>query len=281
MKVATNAYGPQRLGELCLMWISLKLPETAQPIYSKCKNKDTDWDLLKSELEEGLEDPKMRRDWVRNVGAYKKPKDISLQVYRAKVTGYVHKYSPAVVNDPKAYNEELYNRFVHGLEVDWREYIEESIPYGKETIDNAYNQAMKYEARLEKKEVKFTGAAMTGSEKNSMERIRQDLEEMKTELASTKKKNRQERGSWSGFQREDRRSRTSSSSSSSTGTSRSSSDERFRAVSTEEDSDTELVQERAKVMTLAISKAITEGMKDLTLKGKKSSSKRCSRTRKH
>ena len=316
VKAATNAYGQVRLGELCLMWISLKLPEAAQPIYNKCRNKDADWDQLKIELEEGLEDPKMRRDWVRNVGAYKKPQDISLQVYRAKVTGYVHKYSPAVVNDTKAYNEELYNRFVHGLEVDWREYIEESIPYGKETIDNAYNQALKYEAKLEKKQVQFTGAAMTDSEKDTMERIRLDVEELKTNLSSVKKKSRQERGSWSGFQKEDRRSaspsgqrsrkdykndfkkgrrsyrnsphhrsrsRTSSSgrSGSSTAQSRSSSGERFRAIRTEdEDSDTEAVQQRAKVMTEAITKAITEGMKGMSMKSRKGSSKHRSRSKK-
>ena len=46
-----------------------------------------------------------------------------------------------------------------GLDKDWREFIEDSIPLGEETLDNAFNQALKYEAKLQRKP-NMTGAAM-------------------------------------------------------------------------------------------------------------------------
>ena len=79
---------------------------------------------------------------------------------------------------------ELYNRFVIGLEADWREYIEESIPYKKESLDNAYSQALKYEAKLAKKGVCFGAAAMTDKEKDKFGRLRRDVEKLKTQLAA-------------------------------------------------------------------------------------------------
>ena len=182
VQAATNAFGRDRLEELCLIWIALKLPEETQPIYSKCVYKDRDWSKLRAELEEGLEDPKIRRDWVRNQHAFKRPVEMPLQVYRAKVIGYVNKYSPAIVHDTKAYNTELFNRFNHGLPNEWRDYIEESIPYGKETIDTAYNQALKYEHKIANKKVDFTGAAMTDSEKNDFKKMQLDMAEVQSKL---------------------------------------------------------------------------------------------------
>ena len=157
--MATNAFGQARLHELCLIWIPLKLSEEAQPIYDKCEYKHRDWPLLMAELTEALEDPMIRRKWARHMDAYKKPASMSLQVYRAKIVGFVNKYSSALARDPTAYNMELYNRFVIGLEADWREYIEESIPYKKESLDNAYSQALKYEAKLSKKAMGFWGSS--------------------------------------------------------------------------------------------------------------------------
>ena len=113
------------------MWFPLKLPDEAQSIYQGCEHKDSNWELLIEELEELMEDPIIRRNWSRNLGAYKRPAGMSLQVYKANVLSYVHKYSPAVVKDPKSYEMECYNRFVHGLEFDWREAIDAGIPFGK------------------------------------------------------------------------------------------------------------------------------------------------------
>ena len=184
VQVATNAFGQARLHELCLIWIPLKLSKEAQPIYDKCEYKNRDWPLLKAELTEALEDPMIRRKWARHMDAYKKPASMSLQVYRAKIVGFVNKYSSALARDPTAYNMELYNRFVIGLEADWREYIEESIPYKKESLDNAYSQALKYEAKLAKKGVCFGAAAMTDKEKDKFGRLRRDVEKLKTQLAA-------------------------------------------------------------------------------------------------
>ena len=186
VQVATNAHGQDRLEELCLTWIPLKLNEEAQPIYDKCEHKNGSWPLLKAELAEALEDPAIRRKWARHMDAYKKPASMSLQIYRANIIVFVNKYSPALLADSTAYNMELYNRFIHGLEKDWRDYIEESIPYKKESLDNAYSQALKYEARMAKKSVEFSAAAMTDAEKDGMEKIRLDLEKVKTQLAATK-----------------------------------------------------------------------------------------------
>ena len=126
--------------------------------------------------------------------AFKKPSDMSLQVYKAKVMGMVSRYSSATLSDVTSHAAELYNRFVGGLEGDWREYIEESIPFGKETIDNAYNQALKFEEKGKKKNQNssdITGAAMTNSEKNALESIRHDLQKLKLEFQADKEEREQ------------------------------------------------------------------------------------------
>ena len=106
VQAATNAFGRDRLEELCLIWIALKLPEDTQPIYSKCVYKDNEW----------------------------------------------------------------------------RDYIEESIPYGKESIGMAYNQALKYKHKIANKKVDFTGAAMTDSEKNDFKKMQLDMAEVQSKL---------------------------------------------------------------------------------------------------
>ena len=106
VQAATNAFSRDRLEELCLIWIALKLPEDTQPIYSKCVYKDNEW----------------------------------------------------------------------------RDYIEESIPYGKESIDMAYNQALKYKHKIANKKVDFTGAAMTDSEKNDFKKMQLDMAEVQSKL---------------------------------------------------------------------------------------------------
>ena len=169
LKNVTNAANQERLDELSLLWIQLKLPEEALPLYNGCPSKDLDWNKLVEELEEAFEDPLIRRNWVRDLGAYKKPVGMSLQVYKANVTGFVNKYSPALADDPKSYKLELYNRFVHGLEPDWRDEIDRTIPYGKETIERAYNIAIKYELKLKSKQETFTSAAMYQHRESSSE----------------------------------------------------------------------------------------------------------------
>ena len=148
VQVGTNCRGDDRLHELCLQWIPFKMNDDAISIYEQCPSKKRSWPLLKEELGKALEDTQIRRAWVRSLGAYKKPADMSLQLYKAKVTSMVAEYSSATLSDPTAHSNELYNRFVWGLDKDWRESIEDSIPYGKETLDNAFNQALKYEAKL-------------------------------------------------------------------------------------------------------------------------------------
>ena len=311
VKVATNAATPERLEELCLLWIPLKLNDEAQSIYEKCANKERDWQSLKAELAEALEDPMIRRKWARYPDAYKKPASMSLQVYRANIIGLVNKYSSALATDPTAYNIELYNRFVNGLAVDYREYIEESIPYSKETLDNAYSQALKHEAKLAKKSVEFSGAtaaAMTDAEKDGMEKMRLDLEKVKTQLSaqkresSTEGRNRgwrsrdssaegrnrgwrsrdQRRGSrddrrgnspYPSKGRESRPSSGSGRSASSGNGSRSGSGNfrknDFRAIQTaDEDSDTEFNNKFVESAAAAFSQALTSSMKRLSVRPK-------------
>ena len=192
VKMATNAHGKDRLSELCLLWLPLKLAEEAQPIYDKCEYKDSNWPLLRSELEVAFDDPAMKRDWVRNMDAYKKPAKMSLQVYRANIISLVNRYTPFIAKDKDAYDMELYNRFVNGLDPDWREYIEESIPYGKESLDSAYSQALKYEAKEDKKDhkerkaEKGMAAAMDSSKGNKMQDLRKQVDSLTAQLASLK-----------------------------------------------------------------------------------------------
>lgn len=315
VQVSTNAYGRDRLEELCLQWISLKLNEEAQPIYSKCENRDKSWPLLRAELAEAFEDPRIKRQWARSMGAYKKTAGMTLQIYRANVIGLVNKYSPGIALDKEAYTLELYNRFVGGLEVDWREYLEESIPYTKETLNNAYSQALKYEAKLAKKGVEFSAsAAMTDAEKDSVEKIRLDLEKVKTQLSTNKpqyqggarnsgyrrdrshdRSRSQGRGSGQGSRRdspfpkrgERRQSSNSGRSGSSTDRSRSGSGsykkDDLRAIQTgDEDSDSEFnkkfLENAAKTMSQAMSQALATSLKGISLKPK--SSKRGLRSKK-
>ena len=159
VQAATNAQGRDRLEALCLLWISLKLNDEAMPLYNQCPSKKTEWVSLKAELEEAFEDTHVKRLWVRSLEAFKKPEDMSLQVYKAKVMGMVSKYSPATLNDAEAHEAELYSRFVGGLGKKLREYIEESVSFGEETLDEAFHLALKYEEKL-KKSADFAGAAM-------------------------------------------------------------------------------------------------------------------------
>ena len=296
VKTVTNAATEERTDELCLMWLPLKLPDEAQSIYQGCEHKDSNWELLIKELEELMEDPIIRRNWSRNLGAYKRPAGMSLQVYKANVLSYVHKYSPAVVKDPKSYEMECYNRFVHGLEFDWREAIDAGIPFGKETIERAYNQAIKYELRRkESKQVAFTSAAMTNRERDNMQRLKLEADEIRTEIDSIKRSRRRDRHDQSGSKslgphgkNEEKKHHSSphhrqsgqicevgdgSSTSGESGSSSSLSEEDLRAIqSADEDSDSKAIKARAKVMTESISKAILEGMKGLSVKPRKGSS---------
>ena len=254
VKVATNASGQDRLNELCLMWIPLKLKDDAQPIYDKCAHKNRNWPLLKVELAEALEDPMIRRKWARYMDAYKKPPSLSLQVYRANIIGFVNRYSPALVNDPVAYNMELYNRFVNGLEVDRKEFIEESIPYKKESLDNAYSYALKYEAKLAKKAGDRSAAAMTHAGKDTVARMRQDLEKVKTQLAASEVQE------------------TSSSSASSGNESDSDSDgyENDLGAAQKEENNDDCKERWIKSTSAALTQALCNSMKELHLKPKMS-----------
>ena len=251
VQAATNAYGRDRLEELCLMWIPLKLAAGAQPIYNKCEHRDKNWPLLRAELAEALEDPRIKRRWARHPDAYKKPANVTLQVYRANIIGYVNKYSPAVVADKEAYSMELYNRFVNGLEVDWREYLEDTIPFGKETLDNAYNQALKYEGKLAKKSVDFTAAAMSDAEKDNFKKMRHDIEQIKTQVSqlAAKVAKRSDNG-------------------------RSRSPEKDREDSeedeTDEDSDTEATLCFKEQMAEAVAEAMSKSLKGLSVRPKRS-----------
>ena len=221
-------------------------------------------------------------------------------MYKANVIGFVNKYSPAVVNDPKAYAMELYNRFVHGLDPEWREAIDDAIPFGKETIERAYNSAIKYELKCkESKQVAFSGAAMTDSERDHMQRLKLDVAKIRTDVDSIKRSSRRDKHDYqSGYksknfkhsknhkssphQRQSGQSGNSGNRSSTSGRSGSSSNssqshskspEDLRAIQTADgDSDSEVIGARAKAMTESISKAITEGMKGLSLKSRKGSS---------
>ena len=267
VQAATNAYGRDRLEELCLIWIPLKISDGAQPIFNKCENRDKSWPLLRAELSEAFEDPRIKRRWARHMDAYKKPASITLQVYRANIIGYVHKYSPAVVNDKEACNMELFNRFVNGLAADWREYIEETIPFGKENLDNAYNQALKYEAKIAKKSVGFSAAAMSDAEKDKVTKMRLDIEQIKTRLTRLEAAAAQKSDHWrsNSPKREKGRKDRSSSSSSSGGHQ----EQDFRAIDTaDEDSDAERTSFWKKVVDDAAAKAL----KGLSVRPKSSKS---------
>ena len=264
VQAATNAYGRERLEELCLLWIPLKLNEEAQPIYSKAEHKGSNWTLLQAELAEAFEDPRILRQWARKPNAYRKPEGMLLQVYKANIIGYVHKFSPHIVDNKNAYAMELYNRFTNGLEADWREYIQDSIPYGKETLDNAYSQALKYEDKLASKaavKANFTGAAMTDSEK--MEKMCLDLENTRMDAPSSHQSRKHYR----------------SSSKQGKGTLEKKASEPKESVqSSDEDSDSEVHAAFVQRMSGAFSKALAESLQGLALKPKGTAKK--SRTKK-
>ena len=269
VQAATNAYGRERLGELCLLWIPLKLNEKAQPIYSKAEHKGSNWTLLQAELAEAFEDPRILRQWARKPDAYKRPEGMSLQVYKASIIGYVHKFSPHIVGNKNAYTMELYNRFINGLEADWKEYIQDSIPYGKETLDNAYSQALKYEDKLASKSamkaVGFTGASMTDSE-DGIKKMRLDLEKVNKRLDA--------------LSSHQSRKHYRSSSKQGKGTSEKKASEPKESMqSSGEDSDSEAHAAFVQKTSEAISKALAESLQGLSLKPKGASKER-SRTEK-
>lgn len=208
VEAATNAQGRDRIEELCLLWISLKLSASAYRIFNRCENRGKDWSLLKKELATAFEDPSKKRRWARYLDAFKKPQDMPLPVYKAKVIQYVNRYNKAIVNDGEAYRMALYTRFVDGLEEDWRQYIEDSIPYGKEKLENAYSQALKYEAKLSKSGT-LGALKVTEAKKKKLKRIQHDLDSLKAQVKKTGKvrssKRREEDVSDSGDEESDSR----------------------------------------------------------------------------
>ena len=248
VQVATNAHGRDRLEEICLLWISLKLNDEAQPIYAKCEHKDKSWPLLKAELGELFEDPKVQRLWARNMDAYKKPAEMSLQVYRANIIGLVHKYSPILIHDKKAYNQELYNRFVNGLPKDWKDYLDESIPFEKENLEAAYSQAVKYESLKERKDkVNFSAAAMSDAKKDGVRKMRRDLEKVKSQISKQL-----------GGRRSD----------SSTEGSSSQSEDDLRAIQTADEDSDDYHKALVKSTSEAVAQALAASLKNVSIKPK-------------
>ena len=179
VRTATNAVGQARQEELFLQWVSLKMNEAARPIFHNCPSRSTNWLQLKKELNEGFEDPDVKRRWARDPEAYMRPKGMSLQVYKAKVLSLVNKYSPWVINHPIAYQMELYTRFLNGLDKTCRDYVDEAIAYGKESIDTAYNAACKFESKQEKgEEGSFTAGAISDSRRERMRKMEHQMEEI-------------------------------------------------------------------------------------------------------
>ena len=185
----------------------------------------------------------------------------------------VDKYSPGLALDKNSHTLELYNRFVAGLETDWREYIEEAIPYTKETIDNAYSFALKYEAKLKRKAVDFvpTAGAMKNVERDRMERTILDVEKLKM-----KEKEREAQASRS--KEKGRRSKEESSDESSSSSGRSLSNSgKFRKSDFNalgEDSDAEANKEFIEKTSQAISQALAASMQGMSFRPKGSHKKR-------
>ena len=186
VEAATNAQGRGRIEELCLKWISLKLSPSAYRILNRCEYKGKSWPLLKKELEPAFEDPSKRRRWARYPDAFKRPRDMPLPVYKARIIQYVNRYDKAIVNDEEAYRMALYNRFVNGLEEDWRQYIEDTVPYGREKLDNAYSQALKYEAKLAKSG-SLGALKMESTKEQKLKSICQDLDYLTVEVEKNAK----------------------------------------------------------------------------------------------
>ena len=185
VQVATNAANRDCLEQLCLQWLPLKLNDGAQPIYAKCEYKDKSWPSLRAELAERLDDPTVRRQWERSMDAYKKPASMQLQAYRAKIIGLVNQYSPGLVMDPKAYARELYYRFINGLEKSQKEYVEDALPYGEETLDNAFNAALKYEIKIERESVGSAAAVrFPASKEQQIKELQYEIDKLSARLDS-------------------------------------------------------------------------------------------------
>ena len=126
-----------------MKWLPGHLSPDAFVIWRRCKNQD--WIQLKEELSQAYDDPLFRMVWESNLKAYVWDEHTeSLSSYRSNVMRYVDKYETKMTDFPALKAAQYYIRFFNGLPEDYREEVQLRLPFGKRSVDHAFDICISY-----------------------------------------------------------------------------------------------------------------------------------------
>ena len=184
-----NPHSRRRHYICCLKWLPSVLKADAYSIWSRSEYKNSNWDLLKTELETAFEDGSVRAEWKTNLKAYMWDEHSqSLQSYCAKVKRLVDNFEKEMANCPAAKRAQYHLRFVNGLPDDYIEHVKLSLPPTCLDVDKAREVCMQFQsckrARIKNADV---GATVTSQDSITTARITQQ----ETELARLKEQIKQ------------------------------------------------------------------------------------------
>ena len=138
-----NPHTQKRHHQLCIKWLPGHLSPDAFVIWRRCKNQD--WIQLKEELSQAFDDPLFRVEWETNLKAYIwHEQDESLRNYCSNVKRYVDKYEKGMADFPGLKAAQYYIRFFSGLPVDYQEEVQMRLPFGKRSVDRAFDICVSY-----------------------------------------------------------------------------------------------------------------------------------------
>ena len=165
----TNPHSKKRHDKYCLQWLPLYLDSEAYTVWKRSPHRKSNWEELKKELRREFEDPIIRSEWKGNLRAYvwDETKE-TLHTYCSKVKGYVDTFEEELADGSKAKLDQYYLRFKSGLPDDYQDQIRMAMPTHKQSIEKAYDVALRYQATKKGKTSKGELGATVSFEDPSM-----------------------------------------------------------------------------------------------------------------
>ena len=160
-----NPHSKRRHHDYCIEWLPSLLDTEAYAIWEKAEHRNTNWELLKNELELMYEDPTMRTEWRNNLKAYTWDEhNVSLQTYAAKVKRYVDTFETEMADCPSALKGQYYLRFFNGLPEDYQGQVTLSLTSKQQDIEKAMEVCLRFQSFKKNKGKKEVAAGVTFQE---------------------------------------------------------------------------------------------------------------------
>ena len=142
-----NPHSQRRHYLACKRCLPGLLDVEAYSIWSQADHKDSDWTLLKKELELAFEDASMRAEWKTNLKAYVWDEyNQSLWAYCAKVQHLVDTFETELADCPAGKKAQYFIRFVSGLPPDYVQHVKLSLPSTCNDVDKARDVCIQFQS---------------------------------------------------------------------------------------------------------------------------------------